>query len=170
MIIDGDAAPVVDDSYAAVSQQGDFGASCEAGHGLIHGVVDYFPNQMVKPAGTCRSDVHAGPFAYGFKTLEDGDVSGVVGRSTGFGAGATSFGAGATGGGTGATGAGAGTIGFGTGTIGFGTGTAGFGAGATGFGSATTGFGAGLGGATGTGVGSSGRGLGRAASSWLLVI
>jgi hypothetical protein len=92
VIVDGDTAPVVDNPDAPIGQESDFSTGCKACHGLVDGVVDYFPNQVVKPTGTGRSDVHAGPFAHGFEALEDGDVPGVVGRSPGFRSGGATLG------------------------------------------------------------------------------
>ena len=61
VIVDRDSPPVVDDPDAAIGQEGDLGAGGEAGHGLVDGVVDYLPNQVVEPTRAGRSDVHAGP-------------------------------------------------------------------------------------------------------------
>ena len=43
-------------------------------HGLVNGVVEDLPHQMVKPGGPDAADIHAGAPANGFEALENGDV------------------------------------------------------------------------------------------------
>ena len=74
-----DAPTVVDHPAAAVGQQGDVDAVAEAGHGLVHRVVDDLPHQVVQAGQTGRTDVHAGPLADRVETLQDGHVLGAVG-------------------------------------------------------------------------------------------
>src|SRR5438034_9272107 len=51
------------------------------GHGLVDRVVDDLVDQVVQPAGTGGPDVHPGPQADVFDTLEDLDVLGRVGTA-----------------------------------------------------------------------------------------
>ena len=58
-----------------------------AGEGLVDRVGDDLVDQVVQAARAGRADVHAGAFADGFQSLEDGDVRGAVGtgvRAFGF--------------------------------------------------------------------------------------
>ena len=79
MGIDGDAAAVVGDLAGAVGVEGDVDAGAVPGHGLVDGVVDHLPHQMVQAGRAGRADVHAGPLADGFKALQDGDLQRAVG-------------------------------------------------------------------------------------------
>ena len=59
--VDGDPSPVVDHPHSAIGKERDLDASGEAGHGLVDGVVDYLPDEVMKPARrrstrcTCRA-------------------------------------------------------------------------------------------------------------------
>ena len=59
--------------------QGDGDLVAEACHGLIDGVVDHLPNEMVETRQTCRADVHAGSTANGVETFQHLNVLGTVG-------------------------------------------------------------------------------------------
>ena len=72
--VDRDAAAVVDDPAAAVGQQGDVDAGAVAGHGLVDGVVDDLPDEVVQAGRTGGADVHAGPLADRIEALEDLDI------------------------------------------------------------------------------------------------
>ena len=81
VIVDGDAATIVDDLNPAVGLNGDFDVVAVTGEGLIHGIVDDLVHQVMQPALTSGADVHAGPFAHRLESLENSDVGGaVVGR------------------------------------------------------------------------------------------
>ena len=78
-----DPPAVVDDSAAAVGEQGDVDAGAEPGHGLVHRVVHDLPHQVVQAVGTGRADVHPGPLADRLQALQDGHVPGAVAAGTG---------------------------------------------------------------------------------------
>jgi hypothetical protein len=76
--VDGDATAVVSDADAAIGQDRHVdvrGVPCER---LVDGVVDDLVDEVMQPAGSGGSDVHAGPFAYRFEALENLDVVGAV--------------------------------------------------------------------------------------------
>ena len=77
-----DAAAVVDDLAAAVGQQGDVDAGGVAGHGLVDGVVDDLPDEVVEAGRAGAADVHAGPLPDRFEALEDLHVLGPVGATS----------------------------------------------------------------------------------------
>ncbi|CAB4912004.1 unannotated protein [freshwater metagenome] len=70
---DGDAAAVVLDLDAAVFVDGDVDGGGVAGHGLVDGVVDDLPDQVVQASFTGGTDVHTGPLTDCFQALEDRD-------------------------------------------------------------------------------------------------
>ena len=74
----GDAAAVVGDAHRAVGQDRHVDVGRVAGQGLVDGVVDDLPDQVVQAALAGRPDVHAGPLADGVESLEDLDLGGVV--------------------------------------------------------------------------------------------
>ena len=76
--VGGDAAAVVLDPDAAVGPQGDDDAVAVAGHRLVDRVVDDLPDEVVQAALTGRADVHAGPLADRFESLQHLDRGGVV--------------------------------------------------------------------------------------------
>ncbi len=78
VLIDRDAAPVVDDGDGAVDVQGDVDLVAEAGQRLVDGVVDDFVDEMMQPGRTGRPDVHRGPLAHRLETLEDLDLVGRI--------------------------------------------------------------------------------------------
>ena len=63
---------------AAVGQQGDVDAGGVARHGLVDGVVDDLPDEVVEAGGTGAADVHPGPLPDRVEAFEDLDVLGVV--------------------------------------------------------------------------------------------
>ncbi len=79
--VDGDAAAVVGHADGfPVAVQRDLDKRRVAVRGLVHGVVDDLPHEMVQAALARPADVHAGPLADGVEALEDLDVgSGVAG-------------------------------------------------------------------------------------------
>ena len=74
-----DAAAVVDDPAAAVGQQGDVDAVAVAGHGLVDGVVDDLPDEVVEAGDAGAADVHARPLPDVRQPLEDRHGRGGVG-------------------------------------------------------------------------------------------
>ena len=81
VLVNGDAASIIDDPEPAVGLNGDLDVIAAAGEGLVHGVVDDLVHQVVQSALTGGADVHARPLAHRLESLEHGDVrSAVVGR------------------------------------------------------------------------------------------
>ena len=78
--VDRDATAVVVHLAAAVGQQGDPHPGAEARHGLVDGVVDDLPDQVVQPREPGGPDVHAGTLSDGIEALENLDVLGAVVR------------------------------------------------------------------------------------------
>ena len=78
VLVDGDAAAVVDDPHAAVGLQRHFDVGGVAGEGFVDRVVDDLVDEVVEPALTRGADVHARPLAHGLQTLEKLDVAGIV--------------------------------------------------------------------------------------------
>ena len=70
--------PLSSTRHAAVGEQRDGDAGAEAGHRLVDGVVDDFPDEVVETGQTGGSDVHAGPLADRVETLQNLDVLGAV--------------------------------------------------------------------------------------------
>jgi hypothetical protein len=76
---DRDTSAVILDGHGPVEVDGHPDVRTDSCEMLVHGVVDGFPDQVVKARAVVNiADVHAGPFAYGFETFEDGDVVRVV--------------------------------------------------------------------------------------------
>ena len=75
----GEAPAVVGHPHAAVGQEGHVDLGAVAGHGLVDGVVDDLPHQVVETRRARGTDVHPGSFADRIQTLQDGDVARVVG-------------------------------------------------------------------------------------------
>ncbi len=78
VLVDRDAAAVVDHPHAAVGEHGDLDPVAEAGQRLVDGVVDHLGEELVQPTLAGRSDIHTGALADGLESLEDGDGTGVV--------------------------------------------------------------------------------------------
>ena len=78
VLVDGDAPAVVRHGDRAVSGDADGDGVAVAGHGLVHGVVDYLVDEVVDAALAGRADVHAGSLPDGLQPLEDLDVAGGV--------------------------------------------------------------------------------------------
>src|SRR6185369_5935864 len=81
---DRNPAAVVLNRAGVGGVQYDLDAVAVTSEGLVDRVVDHLVDEMVKAARAGRADVHAGAFANGFQTLEDGDVLGAVGVAAGF--------------------------------------------------------------------------------------
>jgi hypothetical protein len=76
--IDRDATAVVLHPAPTVGLQRDVDAVGVARHGLVDGVVDDLPHEMVEAGQTRGTDVHARPLADRIEALEDLDVLGAV--------------------------------------------------------------------------------------------
>src|SRR5262249_12922082 len=74
MLIDGDAAPVIDNRYAAIEIDFNGDISAMAGHRLVNGIVDDFVNQVMQAAHRNITDVASGARAYGLNSLQNLDV------------------------------------------------------------------------------------------------
>ena len=85
MFSDRDATAVVANLNAAVRKNRDIDPAAVAGHRLVDGVVDDFPDKMVQTRRARRADVHPWAFADGFEAFENGDVLRAVGRRFGGG-------------------------------------------------------------------------------------
>ena len=80
VLVDGDAAAVVDHFDPAVGLDGDLDVVGVPGQSLVDGVVDDLVHQVVQAPLPGGSDVHARALADGFESFENGDVRGAVGR------------------------------------------------------------------------------------------
>ena len=81
VLVDGDAAAVVADGDArAVLVQRDVDLVGVAVHGLVDGVVDDLPDEVVQAGRAGAADVHARALADRLEAFEDGDVFGGVGE------------------------------------------------------------------------------------------
>ncbi len=79
LVVDRDAAAVVDDGDGVVDVDGDVDAGGVAAEGLVDGVVDDLVDEVVQALLAGGADVHGGAQADGREALEDGDVfSGVA--------------------------------------------------------------------------------------------
>ena len=78
VLVDRDAAAVVDDPDAAVGLQRHLDVGGVAGQRLVDRVVDDLVDEVVQAALTGRADVHAGALANRLQSFEDLDVAGVV--------------------------------------------------------------------------------------------
>ncbi len=79
--IDRNAAPIVVDTTTAVGQQCHHDAIAEAGHGLVDGVVDHFPDEVMETLQTGGTDVHTRALAYRVEPLQDLNVFGAIAGS-----------------------------------------------------------------------------------------
>ncbi len=78
LVVDGDAAAVVDDGDGVIDVDGDVDAGGVAAEGLVDGVVDDLVDEVVEALFAGRADVHGGAQADGGEALEHGDVLGGV--------------------------------------------------------------------------------------------
>ena len=78
MLVDGDAASVVDDANGAVFVQRDLDGGAEPRHELVHGVVDDFDDEMMQPALVGAADVHARTPPDGLHAFEHLNIGGGV--------------------------------------------------------------------------------------------
>src|SRR5690606_13296233 len=73
VLVDRDAAAVVDHPQPAVGQDRHIDPRAVTGQRLVHRVVDDLPHQVVQAARTGRADVHAGTLADRLEALQDLD-------------------------------------------------------------------------------------------------
>ena len=79
MRVDGNTAAVVDDREIAVLGVADVDPCGMAGHGLVHGVVQHFGEQVMQRLLVSAADIHARPTADRLKAFQHFDVgSGVA--------------------------------------------------------------------------------------------
>ncbi len=85
--VHGNAAPIVLDGAAAIVVEVDIHAGAIAREGLVHRVVHHLVDHLVETVSIIRvSDVHPGPFPYGLKIPQNGDViCGIAVNDFGFG-------------------------------------------------------------------------------------
>ena len=80
MLVDRDAAAIVNNPHPSIGQQSDRDGGGVASQGFVHRVIDDFVDQVMKAALTGGADVHAWPFTDGVKALQHGDGAGVIGH------------------------------------------------------------------------------------------
>ena len=83
MLIDRDAAAVVDDRDRVVDVQRDVDLVAVPGQRLVDRVVDDLVDEVMQPGRAGRADVHRRPLAHRLEAFEDLDLVGavVVGRT-----------------------------------------------------------------------------------------
>ena len=74
VLLDGDAAAVVDDGAGSVLIEGYVNLVAKAGKRLIDGVIDNLVDEVMQALGARRTDVHAGALADMLQTFENLDV------------------------------------------------------------------------------------------------
>ena len=82
MRVDGDAATVVGHGQPVAGLQHDLDPRGVAGHGLVHGIVEDFGEQVMQRGFVGAADVHARPPAHGLQPLQNLDGGGRVARFT----------------------------------------------------------------------------------------
>ena len=85
VLSDRNTTAVVANLDAAVGKNRDVNTAAVAGHRLVDGVVDNFPNKVVQTRRASRADVHTRAFADGFEAFENSDVLRAVRRRFGGG-------------------------------------------------------------------------------------
>ena len=78
MLVDGDATPVIDDRDGVVGVDRHLNLGAETGHGLVDGVVNDLPHQVMKTAGARRANVHARALTNGLETFENLNLAAIV--------------------------------------------------------------------------------------------
>jgi hypothetical protein len=76
--VHGNAAAIVDDGEIAVLGVAHVDPCGVTGHGLVHGVVQHFGEQVVQRLLVGAADIHAGTAANGLQPLQHLDVGGGV--------------------------------------------------------------------------------------------
>ena len=74
----GDASAVVLDGHGVVRVDRHLNLGAEARHGLVDGVVDNLPHQVVQAGRRSGTNVHARTLAHGLKALEDLNFARIV--------------------------------------------------------------------------------------------
>ena len=80
VLVDRNAAAVVDDRDRTVDVNRDVDLVAEASQGFVDGVVDDLVDEMVQTGRTGRPDVHRGPLPDRFEPFQDLDALGRIGR------------------------------------------------------------------------------------------
>ena len=78
MLVDGDAAPVIDDRDGVVGVDRHLDLGAETGHGLVDGVINDLPHQVMQTAGARRANVHARALTNGLETFENLNLAAIV--------------------------------------------------------------------------------------------
>ena len=78
VLVDGDTAPVVDDRDGVVGVDRHLDLGAETGHGLVDGVVNDLPHQVMQTAGARRADIHARALTNGLETFENLNLAAIV--------------------------------------------------------------------------------------------
>jgi hypothetical protein len=76
--VDGDSPAIVLDPAASVGEKCHVDLGAVPGHGLVDGVVDDLPDQMMETRRARRTDVHARALPDRLEALENRDVGSVV--------------------------------------------------------------------------------------------
>lgn len=75
---DWDSDAIVCDTERTICEHADVAGGCAAGHDLIDGIVDGFPDEVMQGGLIGSADVHAGALPDGAEALEDLDIAFVV--------------------------------------------------------------------------------------------
>ena len=78
VLVDGDAAAVVNDPDSTIRKKGDGDLCRVAGQRLVDGVVDHLVHEVVQAALAGGADVHAWPLTNSVEAFKNGDRTGVV--------------------------------------------------------------------------------------------
>src|SRR5512134_3124061 len=72
--IHGDSAAVVSDRDAAVFFDGELDLGAVSVQGLVDGVVENLPHEMMETTRVCGTDIHGRPLSDRLKPFKNGDV------------------------------------------------------------------------------------------------
>jgi hypothetical protein len=78
VVLDGNSSAVIDDATTSVGENGDVNPGAKTRHGLVDGIVNDFPHQVVETRWSRGTDIHAWSNSNRFKTLKYGDVTGSI--------------------------------------------------------------------------------------------
>ena len=78
VLVDRDAAPVVDDRDGVVGVDRHHNLGAETGHGLVDGIVNDLPHQVMQAADARRADIHARALTNGLETFENLNLAAIV--------------------------------------------------------------------------------------------
>ena len=73
--IDGNPSAVIVNGDSAVFLQGDINFIAEAAEMLVDSIIQNLPDKMVESAGSCASDIHAGPLAHCFQPFKNDNLA-----------------------------------------------------------------------------------------------